>query len=324
MSTGLKRGIWAALLLICLVVGAFALRGAFAFGEPPITAATPSPAAAAATAATSTSSPRPATASADGWSAAPASTTAAAPASTSRSTTAAPTSAAPSTSSVPAPATTGTESSGEAAEDTSPAPESAAEESPAQASAAAPVPAEEPSAEDEVAARMTGPAAPWEDVPAAPEHIDVYADGELVIGAPIQLVQMQDDGELNPDPETVGWYGPPQWGTTPGETSGHPGILTGHVRNHGGKDVFWNLQGLAAGALVVVTYDDGTQAAFRTDADAVSMGKDALTHDPAYGWAWELPTEGTKLTLITCDASSGPGAVGTSTNNWAVQATRVA
>nr|WP_282447804.1 class F sortase [Micrococcus sp. JXJ CY 30] len=135
---------------------------------------------------------------------------------------------------------------------------------------------------------------------------------------------MQDDGELNPDPETVGWYGPPQWGTTPGETSGHPGILTGHVRNHGGKDVFWNLQGLAAGALVVVTYDDGTQAAFRTDADAVSMGKDALTHDPAYSWAWELPSEGTKLTLITCDASSGPGAVGTSTNNWAVQATRVA
>ena len=323
MSTGLKRGIWAALLLICLVVGAYALRGAFAFGEPPITAATPSPAAAAAAAATSPPSPRPATASADGSSAAPASTTAAAPASTSRSTTAAPTSAAPSTPAVPAAATTATESSGEAAEDTSPAPESA-EETAAQASAAAPVPAEEPSAEDEVAARMTGPAAPWEDVPAAPEHIDVYADGELVIGAPIQLVQMQDDGELNPDPETVGWYGPPQWGTTPGETSGHPGILTGHVRNHGGKDVFWNLQGLAAGALVVVTYDDGTQAAFRTDADAVSMGKDALTHDPAYGWAWELPTEGTKLTLITCDADSGPGAVGTSTNNWAVQATRVA
>ena len=321
MSTGLKRGIWAALLLICLAVGAFALRGAFAFGEPPITAATPSPAAAAA--ATSPPSPRPATASADGSSAAPASTTAAAPASTSRSTTAAPTSAAPSTPAVPAAATTATESSGEAAEDTSPAPESA-EETAAQASAAVPVPAEEPSAEDEVAARMTGPAAPWEDVTAAPEHIDVYADGELVIGAPIQLVQMQDDGELNPDPETVGWYGPPQWGTTPGETSGHPGILTGHVRNHGGKDVFWNLQGLAAGALVVVTYDDGTQAAFRTDADAVSMGKDALTHDPAYSWAWELPSEGTKLTLITCDASSGPGAVGTSTNNWAVQATRVA
>ena len=323
MSTGLKRGIWAALLLICLVVGAYALRGAFAFGEPPITAATPSPAAAAAAAATSPPSPRPATASADGSSAAPASTTAAAPASTSRSTTAAPTSAAPSTPAVPAAATTATQSSGEAAEDTSPAPESA-EETAAQASAAAPVPAEEPTAEDEVAARMTGPAAPWEDVTAAPAHIDVYADGELIIGAPIQLVQMQDGGELNPDPETVGWYGPPQWGTTPGETSGHPGILTGHVRNYGGKDVFWNLQGLAAGALVVVTYDDGTQAAFRTDADAVSMGKDALTHDPAYGWAWELPTEGTKLTLITCDADSGPGAVGTSTNNWAVQATRVA
>ena len=58
MSTGLKRGIWAALLLICLVVGAYALRGAFAFGEPPITAATPSPAAAAAAAATSPPSAR--------------------------------------------------------------------------------------------------------------------------------------------------------------------------------------------------------------------------------------------------------------------------
>ena len=52
MSTGLKRGLWAALLLSCLGVGAYALRGAFAFGEPPITAATPSPAAAAAAAAT--------------------------------------------------------------------------------------------------------------------------------------------------------------------------------------------------------------------------------------------------------------------------------
>lgn len=322
MSTGLKRGIWAALLLICLAVGAFALRGAFAFGEPPITPATPSPAPAAA--GTSVSSPQPATSSANGSSASALSTTKAAPAATSPSATTAATSDAAEPPSAPAPATTAAASSDGAAQDTATAAETAPEESASDPGAAAPAPAEEPTAEDEVAARMTGPAAPWEDVTAAPAHIDVYADGELIIGAPIQLVQMQDGGELNPDPETVGWYGPPQWGTTPGETSGHPGILTGHVRNYGGKDVFWNLQGLAAGALVVVTYDDGTQAAFRTDADAVSMGKDALTHDPAYGWAWELPTEGTKLTLITCDADSGPGAVGTSTNNWAVQATRVA
>lgn len=308
MSTGLKRGVWAALLLICLAVAAFALRGAFAFGEPPITPATPTPAAASSSA--GPSSARAAVSS----SAVPASTPAP---STSASTAASSTAASPS-SSEPVPASPSSEPAAASTASEPPSEEAAPEE-----------PAEEPPAEgsptaDEAAARMTGPAAPWEELTAAPEHIDVYADGELVIGAPVRLVQMQEDGELNPDPETVGWYGPPQWGTTPGETSRYPGVLTGHVRNYGGKDVFWNLQGLAAGALVVVTYDDGTQAAFRTDADAVSMDKDALTHDPAYVWAWELPEEGTKLTLITCDASSGPGAVGTSTNNWAVQATRVA
>lgn len=312
MSTGLKRGVWAALLLICLAVAAFALRGAFAFGEPPITPATPTPAAASSSA--GPSSARAAVSS----NAVPASTPAP---STSASTAASSTAAAPS-SSEPVPASPSSEPAA-ASTASEPPSEEAAPEEPAEETAEEP-PAEGSPTADEAAARMTGPAAPWEELTAAPEHIDVYADGELVIGAPVRLVQMQEDGELNPDPETVGWYGPPQWGTTPGETSRYPGVLTGHVRNYGGKDVFWNLQGLAAGALVVVTYDDGTQAAFRTDADAVSMDKDALTHDPAYVWAWELPEEGTKLTLITCDASSGPGAVGTSTNNWAVQATRVA
>ena len=155
-------------------------------------------------------------------------------------------------------------------------------------------------------------------------HVDVHQDGEQIVGAGIDLTQLNEGGDLDPEPQTVGWYGPPQWGTTPGERSPYAGVLAGHVVYYGVRDVFWNLGDVRAGAVVVVTYDDGTQAAFEADADAVSVEKEELTQDPAHRWAWEPGGDDAKVTLITCDLVPGTGMAGNAFNNWVVQATRVA
>lgn len=299
MSTTVKRAVWALLLLICLGVGAFALRGMFAFGDVPISAAPT----VSARASTASSTPSAATGSPSSTSAS-ASAGPSVPAATSAS------SAAASTTTPASPTSSTTPASTEAA-----APAVGAASSTAAASSSA-----TPTGTD---SRMTKPAASWERITAAPVHIDVYADGEQVVGAPVELVQTRDDGELNPDPQIAGWYGPPQWTTTPGERSVHPGVIAGHVIHSGLKDVFWNLQTLKAGSIVVITYDDGTQAEFRTDFDVRSMDKDDLTQSPDYAWAWELPEAGNKVTLITCDLVDGSGMTGWSTNNWVTQATRI-
>ena len=194
--------------------------------------------------------------------------------------------------------------------------------------AGAPTPSEEPTPTEEpapaAAAHLSGPAAPWDEITATPVHVDVHQDGEQIVGAGIDLTQLDEGGDLDPEPQTVGWYGPPQWGTTPGERSRYAGVLAGHVVYYGVRDVFWNLGDVRAGAVVVVTYDDGTQAAFEADADAVSVEKEALTQDPAHRWAWEPGGDDAKVTLITCDLVSGTGMAGNAFNNWVVQATRVA
>ena len=188
--------------------------------------------------------------------------------------------------------------------------------------AGTPTPSEEPT--PAAAAHLSGPAAPWDEVTATPVHVDVHQDGEQIVGAGIDLTQLDEGGDLDPEPQTVGWYGPPQWGTTPGERSRYAGVLAGHVVYHGVRDVFWNLGDVRAGTVVVVTYDDGTQAAFEADADAVSVEKEALTQDPSHRWAWEPGGDDAKVTLITCDLVPGTGMAGNAFNNWVVQATRVA
>ncbi|MDY6054618.1 class F sortase [Micrococcus sp.] len=170
---------------------------------------------------------------------------------------------------------------------------------------------------------LTGPAAPQESITAVPVHVSLTHAGEQIVGAPIVPAQTDGTGELNPQPQTVGWYGPPQWPTTPGERSRHPGILAGHVIHSGRKDVFWNLERAEAGDLVVITYDDGTQAAFRVDQNAQTVEKQAFTHDQAHRWAWELDAPERKVTLITCELEPGSGMTGLSYSNWVVQATRV-
>lgn len=288
MSTTAKRALWVVLLLACAGLVWLALSGTLAIGRAPISAA-PSPAASASgTPAPESAAPR----------------------------------VAPSTS-----ATASAAASSQApAERSEPAAEPSDEAAPSQEPAEAEAPSTEPAEADAPAWQglMTGPAAPWESIDAAPVHVEVHQDGERIVGASVEHTQMNEAGELDPDPQTVGWYGAPQWGTDPGERSPYAGILAGHVVYYGVKDVFWNLDAVRAGDVVVLTYDDGSQAVFEADADAVSVEKEALTQDPANRWAWEPGGDDARLTLITCDLVPGTGMAGNAFNNWVVQATRVA
>lgn len=288
MSTTAKRALWVVLLLVCAGLVWLALSGTLAIGRAPISAA-PSPAASA------SGTPAP-------ESAAP---------------TVAPSTSAPASAAAPSQAP---------AEESEPAAEPSDEAAPSQEPAEAEAPSTKPAEADAPAWQglMTGPAAPWESIDAAPVHVEVHQDGERIVGASVEHTQMNEAGELDPDPQTVGWYGAPQWGTDPGERSPYAGILAGHVVYYGVKDVFWNLDAVRAGDVVVLTYDDGSQAVFEADADAVSVEKEALTQDPANRWAWEPGGDDARLTLITCDLVPGTGMAGNAFNNWVVQATRVA
>ncbi|MEO4038928.1 class F sortase [Micrococcaceae bacterium Sec6.3] len=312
MSTNVKRGLWAVLLLACIAAVWFAVRGGLALGGTPISA----PPSAASTSASSSD------------------TASAGPTPTERSSSASATASSASvTTSSSAPASTASTGNAVASAPTT-APASTASTGSAVASApttapATPTPNEAPSSSTASASGLlTGPAAPWEDIAAAPVHVAVYRgpdrSAEQIVGASIELTQMRDDGEINPTPQTVGWYGPPQWSTTPGERSGYPGVLAGHIIHSGSKDVFYRLQEARAGDAVVISYDDGTQAAFRIQDDAVSADKTAFTQDEEWAWAWKLDVPGNAVTLITCELVEGSGMTGYSLNNWVVQADRVA
>lgn len=294
MSTNVKRGLWAVLLLACIAVVWFAVRGGLALGDTPISA----PPSAASTSASSSD------------------TASAGPTPTERSSSASATASSASvTTSSSAPASTASTGNAVASAPTT--------------APATPTPNEAPSSSTASASGLlTGPAAPWEDIAAAPVHVAVYRgpdrSAEQIVGASIELTQMRDDGEINPTPQTVGWYGPPQWSTTPGERSGYPGVLAGHIIHSGSKDVFYRLQEARAGDAVVISYDDGTQAAFRIQDDAVSADKTAFTQDEEWAWAWKLDVPGNAVTLITCELVEGSGMTGYSLNNWVVQADRVA
>ena len=293
MSTNVKRGIWAVALLACLAVVWFSVRGLFAFGEVPISQApttAPSPSVSA-----SASSGGASSAASEGTSSP----------SEGESGTATP-------SAVETASPSGAESS-PVAESSSPAATSSA-------SSAAPTSAAPTSAEP---TRTGPPAAPLDEISANPAHIDVYRGDEQVIGAPMAPELQNEDGALYPEKGIAGWYAPPEWGTKPGELSDYPGVVAAHVIHSGGKDVFWRLKEVRQGDRAVITYDDGTVAEFRMDADPVTVDKGALVKDDAYSWAWRLDEPGRKVTLITCELVPGSGFSGESVDNWVVQATRV-
>ena len=164
------------------------------------------------------------------------------------------------------------------------------------------------------------------DLEGVPVHLEIRQDGEILVSAPTGLTQLNGRGELYPEPRTIGWYGPPQWATVPGNESAHPGVFAGHVTYGGVKDVFYRLGDVKAGAVITVVYSDDAVATFVVDGDAVSAPKDDVTAkaDTDFAWVWSLGEPGRRISVFSCDPSQGRDLAGHSRNNWVVQATRTA
>lgn len=167
---------------------------------------------------------------------------------------------------------------------------------------------------------------PLPELSGQPVHLEIRQGDDILASAPTPLTQLNRRGELNPEPRTIGWYGPPEWDTLPGNTSAHPGVFAGHVTYGGARDVFYRLGEVRAGDEITVTYSDGAVARFVADTDAVTAPKDDITTkaDTEYAWVWTLTEPGQRISLFSCDPSQGRDLTGHSVNNWVVQATRTA
>ncbi|GAB6859768.1 class F sortase [Microbacterium xylanilyticum] len=171
--------------------------------------------------------------------------------------------------------------------------------------------------------------APLQDIDGSPVHIAVLDQGVPLIDADVDLIQLNGDGWLNPDPGLAGWYGPPQWQTVPGNLSGYRAVIVGHnVTGEGMKDVFFDLGRVRAGDSVVITYALRTgglaTARFAVGADAVSAPKQDVVAQAttAYRWVWQSDGPQRTLALFSCDLDA-PHVDGHSVDNWIVTATRV-
>jgi len=171
--------------------------------------------------------------------------------------------------------------------------------------------------------------APLQDIDGTPAHIAVLHQGVPLIDADINLIQLDGDGWLNPDPGLAGWYGPPDWETVPGNLSGYRGVIVGHnVTGVGGKDVFYDLGQVRAGDAVVITYalraGGYATADFTVRQDAQSVPKQDVVAQAAttYKWVWQSDAPERALSLFSCDLDA-PHVDGHSVDNWIVSATRV-
>lgn len=171
--------------------------------------------------------------------------------------------------------------------------------------------------------------APLQDIDGTPVHITVRNQSGPLIDADVNLIQLNDDGWLDPDPGLAGWYGPPQWQTVPGNASGYRAVIAGHnVTGAGAKDVFFDLGRVKAGDSVVITYalrlGGLTTAQFAVTGDAVTAPKQDVVAeaDTAYRWVWRTDEPQRTLALFSCDLDA-PHVDGHSVDNWIVTATRV-
>lgn len=185
-----------------------------------------------------------------------------------------------------------------------------------------PVPTQTPSATSEAAPPADPAAAEGSE---GPVHVRITRGADVLVDAPVALTQLNDHDELNPPSGVVGWYGPPDWVTVPGELSAYPGVLAGHTTHGGARDVFYRLGEVRAGDLVTIRYADGSEADFEADMDALSVPKNDVTEksDAEYAWVWRLPEPGRTISLFSCDPAQGLDLTGHSVNNWVVQATRL-
>lgn len=172
-------------------------------------------------------------------------------------------------------------------------------------------------------------ASPLADIAGTPVHITIANESGSLVDADITPIQLDGDGMLVPPAGLAGWYGSPQWSTTPGNLSTYRGIIAGHdIMSSGAKDVFYNLGQAKAHDTVTITYrlTDGSLVAaeFTVTADARAVSKvDVITEaETTYRWVWQSDTPTRTVSIFSCDLSA-PQVDGHSTNNWVVQAKRV-
>lgn len=115
------------------------------------------------------------------------------------------------------------------------------------------------------------------------------------IGVDTSLVNLglNVDGtlEVPVDFAKAGWF---TGGNYPGDPSGPPGLIAGHVDNSTGPAVFYDLRNLAVGDEVHVVRADNTVAVFAVTATA-QYPKDDFPAAELYA-----PVEGSEIVLITC------------------------
>ncbi|QKW20185.1 class F sortase [Kitasatospora sp. NA04385] len=128
--------------------------------------------------------------------------------------------------------------------------------------------------------------------PSTPTRVRIPSIG---VDAPLTALDLGPNRQLAAPPEDdrnlAGWY---RGGTTPGATG--TAIIAGHVDNHQGPAVFYNLGALKKDLTVQVQRADRTTAVFTIDA-VQAYAADGFPDDLVYG-----PSTRPELRLITCGA----------------------
>lgn len=113
------------------------------------------------------------------------------------------------------------------------------------------------------------------------------------VDSPLVNLGLNADGtlEVPNDYEKAGWF---TGGNYPGDPTGPPGLLAGHVDDYTGPAVFFELKSLVAGDEVHIVRADNTVAVFVVTATE-QFPKNEFPAEQVYA-----PVAGSEIVLITC------------------------
>lgn len=124
----------------------------------------------------------------------------------------------------------------------------------------------------------------------APAPIGLVIESIGISSAPVIDVGVESNGEMEiPGASQVGWY---RFGPSPGEPGSS--VLAAHIAFNGRDGVFRDLDDIEVGAILEISYDDGSSQRFHVT-ETAQYAKDGLPVDRIFA------KEGApELTLITC------------------------
>jgi LPXTG-site transpeptidase (sortase) family protein len=124
----------------------------------------------------------------------------------------------------------------------------------------------------------------------SPAPVGLIIESVGIASAPVIDVGVEPNGEMEiPGATQVGWY---RFGPTPGENGS--AVLAAHIAFNGRDGVFRDLADIEVGAVVEISYDDGSSKRFRIT-ETTQYAKDELPIDRIFA------KEGApELTMITC------------------------